>query len=459
MSKKWEPYVCMMTNSTCYKNTQKMKIVGVLWHDTGCDNTWLSRYVQPLEGQPNYAEAIAKLGKNRYGNDWNHINKQAGLNCWVGKFADGSVGTVQTMPWDFRPWGCGSGKNGSCNTGWIQFEICEDARNDKEYAQKVYDEAVQLTAWLCKEYGIDPHGTVEYRGQTVPTILCHWDSYLLGLGSGHGDIYDWFPKTLGKCLNKTMADARDDIATAMAEPIIGWQKEGNYWYYYNEDGSKAVGWKKIDNIWYYFNTEGQMQTGWIDINGSKYYMKKSGAMHEGWLKYEGKWYYLNPNSGVMQVGWKKVVNDAWYFFHDDGSMASKEWAKYQDGYEYWLSKNGKWTYQYKGHWINDLKGKKFQDEAGWIPANEKVIIDSVICEFDADGYVIKETPINPVETNFKVRITADSLNIRSGPGTEYEITGSIDKGGSYTIVEVKENWGRLKSDAGWICLDYTERIN
>ena len=30
------------------------------------------------------------------------------------------------MPWDYRPWGCGSGSKGSCNTGWVQFEICED---------------------------------------------------------------------------------------------------------------------------------------------------------------------------------------------------------------------------------------------------------------------------------------------------------------------------------------------
>jgi hypothetical protein len=50
----------------------------------------------------------------------------AGLNAFIGYLRDGSVGTIQTMPWDFRPWGCGSGIKGSCNNGWIQFEICED---------------------------------------------------------------------------------------------------------------------------------------------------------------------------------------------------------------------------------------------------------------------------------------------------------------------------------------------
>ena len=113
---KWSPYVCMMTNSTCYKNTKEMKVKGILWHDTGCNNPWLSRYVQTTDG----------------------------------KFADGTVGTVQTMPWNYRPWGCGSGSKGSCNDGWIQFEICEDAKTDKEYAQKVWNEAILLTAWLCE---------------------------------------------------------------------------------------------------------------------------------------------------------------------------------------------------------------------------------------------------------------------------------------------------------------------
>jgi hypothetical protein len=54
------------------------------------------------------------------------------------------------MPWDYRPWGCGSGKNGSCNNGWIQFEICEDNLNDVNYFNKVYKEACLLTAFLCK---------------------------------------------------------------------------------------------------------------------------------------------------------------------------------------------------------------------------------------------------------------------------------------------------------------------
>ena len=205
-----KPLVCMMTQSTCYKGTSKMTVKGVLWHSTGANNPNLKRYVQPDDNAPNRAELLKLFGTNTNKNDWNHTKHQAGLNAWIGKLADGTVTTVQTMPWDYKPWGCGSGKNGSCNNGWIQFEICEDNLKDKEYFEKIYKEACEITAYLCKKYHIDPEGTVVMNGIKVPTILCHQDSYKLGLGSNHGDVLHWFPK-----YGKTMDDVRKDVAALM----------------------------------------------------------------------------------------------------------------------------------------------------------------------------------------------------------------------------------------------------
>lgn len=58
---------------------------------------------------------------------------------------------------------------------------------------------------------------------------------------------------------------------------------------------------------------------------------------------------------------------------------------------------------------------------------------------------------------YTVRVTANVLNVRSGPGTGYKITTSIKKNEVYTIVEEKNGWGKLKSGAGWISLKYTKK--
>ncbi len=66
--------------------------------------------------------------------------------------------------------------------------------------------------------------------------------------------------------------------------------------------------------------------------------------------------------------------------------------------------------------------------------------------------------------SYIVRITpSDGVNIRKGAGTDYAIVGAIAQGGAYTIVAEKTGkgatkWGKLKSGAGWIALDYTEKI-
>lgn len=59
---------------------------------------------------------------------------------------------------------------------------------------------------------------------------------------------------------------------------------------------------------------------------------------------------------------------------------------------------------------------------------------------------------------YKVRITANTLNVRAGAGTSYKVTTTVKKGGIYTIVEEKDGWGKLKSGAGWISLKYTKKV-
>lgn len=58
---------------------------------------------------------------------------------------------------------------------------------------------------------------------------------------------------------------------------------------------------------------------------------------------------------------------------------------------------------------------------------------------------------------FIVQITASSLNVRRGPGTNYAVAQTVSKGQVFTIVQQQGVWGKLKSGAGWISLKYTAR--
>ena len=60
--------------------------------------------------------------------------------------------------------------------------------------------------------------------------------------------------------------------------------------------------------------------------------------------------------------------------------------------------------------------------------------------------------------SYRVRITADSLNVRAGAGVSYKVTTTVKKNNVFTIVEEKNGWGKLKSGAGWINLSYTTKL-
>lgn len=60
---------------------------------------------------------------------------------------------------------------------------------------------------------------------------------------------------------------------------------------------------------------------------------------------------------------------------------------------------------------------------------------------------------------YVVRVTTSNLNIRKDPNTNSAVVGSIKDKGLYTIIAESSGagatkWGKLKSGAGWISLDY-----
>ena len=74
-----------------------------------------------------------------------------------------------------------------------------------------------------------------------------------------------------------------------------------------------------------------------------------------------------------------------------------------------------------------------------------------------------KTSSSSTATSYLVKVTTDVLNIRKGPGTNYGTNGAIRDKGTYTIVAESDGpgaskWGKLKSGAGWISLDYAAKV-
>jgi hypothetical protein len=201
-------------------------------------------------------------------------------------------------------------------------------------------------------YNIDPCGTVKQNGVTVPTILCHADSYKLGLGSNHSDILHWFNKH-----GKTMDDVRNDVKKLMNKPAA-------------TQSASTTTWKLGDEV--------QL------LPDAKY---TSGKSIPSWV-FKSKLYVRKISGNNITVSTLKSGSVT-------GTVDQKYLAKY---------------------------GQK------------------------------------AVFTAYKVQVDVGVLNIRAGAGTNYKINGQIKDRGIYTIVEEKNGFGKLKSGAGWIYLDYTKKI-
>lgn len=160
----------------------------------------------------------------------------------------------------------------------------------------------------------------------------------------------------------------------------GWIYEDGQWYYLNKLGNSgddsyyplpigeiAKGWTQDFHVifgidrskpapWYYLDPEtGIMQTGWKQLGNKWYYLRSSGAMATGWYQEGSTWYYLDEPNGDMKTGWQYLGNK-WYYLRSSGAMAT---GWYQEGSTWyylnasngdmktgWFQLNGKWYYAY-----------------------------------------------------------------------------------------------------------------
>lgn len=308
----------ILTENACYKAGRKITPKGIMVHSTGANNPNLRRYVGPDDGL---------LGVNQYGNHWNQDKPGGSYVCvhgFIGKLADGTVATYQTLPWNWRGWHAGDGSKGSANDTHISFEICEDDLSDSSYFSAVYQEAVELCAYLCKQYDL-----------TEKDILCHSEGYTKGIASNHGDVMHWFPK-FGKSMDTFRADVKKLLGGGSGEidrpankpdveekPVSPVPSSKNVDVEYRVRGKKGKWYSAVKNMEDYAGVEGDAITDVaikVSAGSVKYRVHIKGG---SWLPWVTGYSLSDHNNGYAGNG--KIIDAIQvYYYTPDGIRPLKK---------------------------------------------------------------------------------------------------------------------------------------
>lgn len=175
--------------------------------------------------------------------------------------------------------------------------------------------------------------------------------------------------------------AQRGIATGSGTGYSHWEQAENGWKLIYADGTTAAGnhiqqedgtfvdqilWEKINGCWYAFNPNGLLATGWVyDYQLAKwYFVSERSGMISGWCEasLDGYQYYLDPATGAMITGWKKI-GDKWYYLND--RVGEKTWI-YQEDTDTWvyqMTKVKPWGAMYKGETTPD--GYQVDETGAW----------------------------------------------------------------------------------------------
>lgn len=424
------------TQSDCYKSGRTIEVKGLMLHSVGCP--------QP-KAQP-------------FINSWNKSGAKACVHAIVEP--DGDI--YQLLPWNHRGWHGG----GDSNNTHIGVEMTEpdtieyiggaswrekaDGENTKAHVLATYKHAVELFAYLCLKFSLDPTAD--------GVILSHSEGHDRGIASNHGDV-----EHLWRHFGLSMSQFRKDIKTAMkaeesvsltrimGEALADAEQMRAYILKKNPNVAQSV----IDMIPLYIS-EGEAEGVRGDIAFAQ------SCLETGNFAFEGSAVTLDQNNfcgmGVTSRGKKGCSFDTPQL----GIRAQIQHLKAYASEDLLINEcvDSRFRYVVRGcaSYVEWLGQKENPNGKGW--ATGKNYGGKILSILDS----IKESDVEEeMFEPYKVRVKVPNLNIRKGPGTDCAKTGRFTGIGIFTIIEEAEGrgatrWGRLKSRAGWISLDYVTRI-
>lgn len=424
------------TQSDCYKSGRTIPVKGLMIHSVGCP-------------QPK-AQVFIK--------SWNKAGAQACVHAIIEP--DGDI--YQLLPWNHRGWHGGGDSN---NThigvemtepdtieyiGGASWREKEDGTNTKAHVLATYKHAVELFAYLCLKFSLDPTAD--------GVILSHSEGHKRGIASNHGDV-----EHLWRHFGLSMAQFRKDIKAAMkadkaevltrimGEPMADAEQMRSYILQKNPNVAQSV----IDMIPLYIS-EGEAEGVRGDIAFAQ------SCLETGNFAFAGSAVTLDQNNfcgmGVTSRGKKGCSFDTPQLGIRAQIQHLKAYASEDTLGNECVDSRFRYVTRGCAEYVEWLGQKENPNGKGWATGKgygSKILnILQDILEIDDKVEVFEP---------YRVRVSIPNLNIRKGPGTDCAKTGRFTGVGIFTIIEEKEGkgatkWGRLKSRAGWIALDYVTKV-
>ena len=180
---------------------------------------------------------------------------------------------------------------------------------------------------------------------------------------------------------KGYMSAQQGIITGSTAGYSSWEQTENGWKLTYADGTTTAGhtvqqedgttvdqilWEKINGSWYAFNPNGMLATGWVyDYQlANWYFVSERSGMISGWCDAspDGYTYFLDPLTGTMAYGWKKI-GDKWYYLND--RVGEKTWIYQEvtDTWVYQMTKAKPWGAMYRNEVTPD--GYRVGENGAW----------------------------------------------------------------------------------------------
>ena len=430
-----------LTQSGCYKAGKHITVKGLMIHSVGCP-------------QPK-ADVFMK--------NWNRADANACVHAIVEP--DGDV--YQLLPWDFRGWHCG----GSANNTHIGVEMTEpatikyaggaswtetgDGENTKNHVLATYKYAVELFAYLCSQYNLDPLAD--------GVVISHSEGCRRGIASNHGDVEHLWSK-----FGLTMAQFRKDIKTVMeggtaadsltaimGKPAVTADQMKAYLKKKNPSVPQSV----LDMIPLYIS-EGEAEGVRGDIAFAQ------SCLETGNFTFSGSAVTLPQNNfcglGVTQRGKAGLSFESPQLGIRAQIQHLKAYASTDKLRNERIDPRLRYVTRGCAPYTEWLGQKENPQGKGWAAGEkygEKIL--SILKAIVSEGKVQFMESLT-LSAPYMVRVSIPDLNIRKGPGKSHQKTGRFTGVGVFTIVEESDGWGLLKAYQekrdGWISLAFTTRI-